>query len=128
MEPGASITLIKSIASRIEHRPERTQRAYATEHDASEFFHSRATHEVLPRAKQRILDSMTHMDKREKLDDLVNKIGRFLRADRHVAASGDLAGAFPVDHLDAAFAMGMMQTLLSHLSLMLSAERQRLDA
>ncbi len=52
----------------------------------------------------------------------LDSFGKYLHDGRHVSEEG---GQFPVDHLDAAFAHDMTRVLLSHLSLMLTAEERR---
>ncbi|MHB8296630.1 MAG: hypothetical protein ACYDH5_18870 [Acidimicrobiales bacterium] len=101
------------------------EQAYATGDDPAVFLYLRAALDSLPGAKQNILDAIGDINKRQDLDALLNKAGKFLHDGRHVAADGTQLGTFPVDHLDAAFAMDLMRVLLSHLSLMLATERHR---
>jgi len=101
------------------------ERAYASGDDPAVFVHLRGALDALPGAKQQILDDITDQAKRADLDDLLKQAGKFLHDGRHVAPDGTGAGTFPVDHLDAAFALDLFRTLLSHLSLRLSAERER---
>lgn len=99
--------------------------SYASGDDPAVFFYLRAALDALPGAKTQILDGISNEDKRRRLDDLLKRAGDFLHNGRHVAKTGEQAGTFPVDHMDAAFALDLMRVLLSHLSLMLAAERQR---
>jgi len=101
------------------------ERAYASGDDPSVFVHLRGALDALPGAKQQILADITDQAKRADLDDLLKQAGKFLHDGRHVAPDGSRAGTFPVDRLDASFALDLMRVLLSHLSLILSAEHQR---
>lgn len=101
------------------------ERFYASGDDPAVFEHLRGALDALPGATQQILDDITDQAKRADLDDLLKQAGKFLHNGRHVARDGTGAGTFPVDHLDAAFALDLMRVLLSHLSLRLSAERER---
>ena len=101
------------------------EKAYATGDDAAVFVHLRGALDALPGAKQDILAAIDNDKKRQSLDTVLAKAGQFLHSGRHVAADGAQAGSFPVDHVDAAFALDLVRVLLSHLSLMLAAERDR---
>ncbi len=101
------------------------ERAYAAGDDSAVFHQLRGALDSLPGAKQQILAGISDDNKRTDLDNLLKQAGQFLHDGRHVAAGGEQAGTFPVDHLDAAFALDLMRVLLSHLSLMLSADRRR---
>lgn len=101
------------------------ERAYATGDDPGVFQQLRGALDSLPGAKQQILAGISDDKKRTDLDNLLKQAGQFLHDGRHVATDGEQAGTFPVDHLDAGFALDLMRVLLSHLSLMLSAARQR---
>jgi len=101
------------------------EQAYAAGDDPAVFFYLRGALDSLPGAKQKVLDDISNPEKRAHLDAILKKAGEFLHTGRHVAADGTQQGTFPVDHLDAAFAINLMRVLLSHLSLMLAAERRR---
>jgi len=101
------------------------ERAYASGDDPAVFVHLRGALDALPGAKQQILDDITDQAKRTDLDNLLKQAGKFLHDGRHVAPDGSCAGTFPVNRLDASFALDLMRVLLSHLSLRLSAERER---
>ncbi len=90
--------------------------------DDAVFHKLRAWLDSLPRAKKEILARIADKDKREHLDDLLLSFGKYLHDGRHVKEED---GLFPVDHLDAAFALDMTRVLLSHLSLMLTAGERR---
>jgi hypothetical protein len=100
------------------------ERSYATGDDAAVFNHLRGALDALPGANQNICNSIGNDRKRRATDDLVKQVGVYLHLGRHVSQSGSETGTFPVDHLDAAFAIDLMRTTLSHLSLILSAEAE----
>ena len=98
------------------------EKSYAQGDDASVFLKLRGWLDNLPGAKKEILSGIADVDKRKHLDNLLNSFGKYLHDGRHVSED---TGQFPVDHLDAAFALDMTRVLLSHLSLMLTAEERR---
>jgi hypothetical protein len=96
------------------------EKAFAIGDDAAVFGHLRAAFDALPGAKQHIFDSLPQ-PKRGVVDKLSREIGEFLHLGRHVAAPGDAdPGAFPVDHIDAEYAIAQMKLLLSYASRILS--------
>lgn len=101
------------------------ERSYATGDDASVFLHLRGAFDALPGAKQHIVDRVSNETKRKALDGLLAKVGAVLHSGRHVDAVGPDVGTFPVDHLDASFALDLMRVTLSHLSRILAAEARR---
>jgi|GEM_PF-2192531 len=103
----------------------KAERAYAEGNDSAVFQQLRGVIDSLPGAKKQILADITDDKKRNSLEELLKQAGEFLHNGRHVATDSEQAGTFPVDHLDAAFALDLMRVLLSHLSLMLSADRRR---
>ncbi len=104
---------------------QRAEKAYAAGDDAAVFAHLRGALDALPGAKQDALSGIDDDRKRHSIDAVLLKAGEFLHSGRHVAADGAQAGSFPVDHVDAAFALDLIRVLLSHLSLMLAIERDR---
>lgn len=98
------------------------EKSYAQGDDASVFFKLRGWLDSMPEAPLAIFSRIADKDKRSHLDHLLKTFGKYLHDGRHVSAED---GQFPVDHLDAAFALDMTKVLLSHLSLMLSAEETR---
>jgi len=98
----------------------KAEEAYAKGDDTSVFANLRGVIDSLPGAKQHIFDALPE-PKRGKIDDLVKSYGEYLHAGRHVAVSGPMEGSFPVDHLDAAFAISACKVLLSYASLALVA-------
>lgn len=107
---------------------DKAERAYAAGDDPAVFLHLRGAHDALLGAKQNILDGIQDKGKRSTLDALLKQASEFLHKGRHVATDGTQEGSFPVDHLDAAFALDLIRVLLAHLSLMLGAERRRTSA
>lgn len=101
------------------------EQAYAQGNDPSVFQQLRGALDALPGAKQHILDNIRSESKRQKLDTLLKATGQYLHVGRHVDGDGVEQGTFPVDHLDASFALDLMRVVVSHLSLMLSAQRER---
>jgi hypothetical protein len=101
------------------------EKAYAAGDDPGVFQYLRGWLDALPGAKKHILDSISNEKKRRDLDDLLKGAGAFLHNGRHVADDGTEAGEFPVDRLDAAFALDLMRVLLSHMSYMVAAGRER---
>jgi hypothetical protein len=99
------------------------EKAYAAGDDPGVFQYLRGWLDALPGAKKHILDAISDEKKRKDLDQLLTKAGEFLHNGRHVAADGTEAGEFPVNRLDAAFALDLMRVLLSHLSVMVAAGR-----
>ena len=101
------------------------EKAYAAGDDPGVFQYLRGWLHALPGAKKNILDSLSKEKKRRDLDDLLARAGAYLHNGRHVAEDGTDAGELPVDRLDAAFALDLMRVLLSHMSIMVAAGRER---
>lgn len=99
----------------------KAKRAYTLGDDPAVFGHLRAALDAAPGAKQHIFDVMAE-PKRTEVDALVTALGRFLHAGRHVDAD---TGEFPVDHIDAGFALNLMDILLSYASRALEAAAAR---
>jgi len=96
------------------------EKAYALGDDPSVFVHLRGALDALPGAKQHIFDSLPE-PKRTEVDKLATALGQFLHKGRHVSGQGADQGTFPVDHIDAGFALNMMKVLLSYTSRTLEA-------
>jgi hypothetical protein len=122
--PRSDDPLHQEWANSLSHLDE-AERAYAAGDDVAVFSRLRASLDALPGAKKAILDGIADDEKRQRLDELLKRAGEFLHSGRHVSSTGSTAGTFPVDHMDAAFALDLMRVMLSHLSLMLSAERDQ---
>ncbi len=101
------------------------EKAFALGDDITVFVYLRGALDAMPGAKTRILEGIRNESKRNVLDSLLKATGNQLHGGRHVVMEGSEAGTFPVNRLDAAFAMDLMRVLLSHLSLILSAEHER---
>ena len=97
----------------------RAEAAFAHGDDAAVFGHLRAALDALPGAKKNIFDSVPE-PKRERVDAIVHEVGQFLHLGRHVTAVGADAGAFPVDRLDAEYALAQMKVLFSYASRLLA--------
>jgi hypothetical protein len=104
------------------------ERSYALGDDAGVFLQLRGALDSLPGAKKDIVGSVTNETKRKALDGLLAKIGVLLHSGRHVDATGPQVGTFPVDHVDAGFALDLMRVTLAHLSQILAAEVRRAAA
>jgi hypothetical protein len=104
---------------------QKAERAYAIGADAAVFSNLHGAREALPGTIQKICDGIHDPRKKKAVDDLLAKVGTYLHSGRHVSQEGPEEGTFPVDHMDAAFAIDLMRTVLSHLSLILSTERDR---
>ena len=122
--PGDHPALVTEWNKAMSHL-QRAEKAYAAGDDPGVFQYLRAWLDALPGAKKNILDSISNDKKRRDLDNLLAKAGAYLHNGRHVADDGIEAGEFPVDRLDAAFAMDLMRVLLSHMSVMVAAGRER---
>jgi hypothetical protein len=122
--PRSDAALAQDWAKAVENL-DKAERAYASGDDAAAFLYLRGSLDALPGAKKAIVATIGNERKRDRLDAILTEAGKFLHEGRHVAMNGEQAGSFPVDHLDAAFALDLMRVLLSHFSLMLAAETQR---
>jgi hypothetical protein len=100
------------------------ERAYSMGEDAAVFQQLRGAVEALPGYPHEIVASISNAKKRKAVDDLLAKAGSYLHAGRHVSQVGTDTGEFPVDHLDAAFALDLMKVTVAHLSLILGTENQ----
>jgi hypothetical protein len=99
------------------------ERAYALGDDVSVFANLRGCLESLPGAKTAIFDSVADPGKRKAIDSLTKELVNYLHTGRHVASSDSPeAGTFPVNHIDAAFALSAVKVLLAYASLILAAE------
>jgi hypothetical protein len=89
--------------------------AYANGNDDSVFQRLRGALDALPGAKKDIFATIPNDVKRKAVDNLVKHYGEYLHVGRHVGAIGtDAEGKFPVDHIDADFAIAAMKVLLSY--------------
>ncbi len=97
------------------------KRAHALGDDPAVFGHLRGALDSVPGAKQEIFDALPE-PKRTEVDALVTALGKFLHAGRHIDQA---TGGFPVDHIDAGFALNLMDVLLSYASRALEAAATR---
>jgi hypothetical protein len=91
------------------------ERAYANGDDAAVFGHLHLAFESLPGAKKAIFDALPE-PKRAHVNKLTTALSTYLHTGRHVADGSDQSDVFPVDHLDAGFALSLMKVLLSYTS------------
>ena len=122
--PRSDSTLAQEWGKTVEHL-QKAERAYAVGDDAAVFSYLNGAREALPGTIQRICDGIHDTHKKKAVNELLAKVGAYIHSGRHVAQTGPEDGKFPVDHMDAAFAIDLMRTVLSHLSLILSTERDR---
>jgi hypothetical protein len=92
------------------------EKAYNLGDDPSTFTHCRGALDALPSAKKHIYDRIDDGIKRDSVDGYAHALGGLLHSGRHVAAGGDRAGTFPVDHRDAAFALAATKLLVAYTS------------
>lgn len=105
------------------------ERSYASGDDSGVFVTLRGAIDALPGAKKEVLKSVTDINKRKATDEMLLAIKNFLNQGCHVSEQGsENPGHFPVDHLDAGFAIDVTKIVLSHLSIMLGAEKRRAQA
>jgi hypothetical protein len=98
------------------------EKAFALDDDASVFQHLKGVFEALPGAKQHIFDALPD-PKRGEVDRFTKAFVEYLNHGRHVMTAGAHKGAFPVDHLDASFAIAVTQVIFSYASRALAAAR-----
>jgi hypothetical protein len=122
--PRSDSTLAQEWGKTVEHL-QKAEHAYAIGDDAAVFSYLHGAREALPGTIQKICDDIRDPHKKKAVNELLAKVGAYLQSGRHVSPSGPDEGTFPVDHIDAAFAIDLTRTVLSHLSLILSAERDR---
>lgn len=97
------------------------EKAYALGDDPAVFQQLRGVIDALPGAKEHIVDALPE-PRRTEVDQLLRAVGKYLHLGRHVAPDGESAGSFPVNHLDADFAISFMRVVVSYLSRALAAE------
>jgi hypothetical protein len=114
-------TVWTSTASRIEA----AEKAYAMGDDAAVFNHLRGALDALPGAKVDIYADLPE-PQRKYVDDLTKAIGAYLHAGRHVAELSGGDTGFPVDHIDARFAINVMRVLLAYASTALTSARPQI--
>jgi hypothetical protein len=103
---------------------DRAEKAFVLGDDAAVFVHLRGAFDALPDAKMNIFDDLPE-PQRKYVDDLAKQIGEFLHAGRHVAELIDGRKGFPVNHVDARFAMNLVRVLLSYASIAIHAAKSQ---
>jgi hypothetical protein len=100
------------------------EQAYATGDDPAVFLHLRGAFDSLPGAKTAVFDGLPE-PQRTYVDSLAKALGSYLHSGRHVTELAAGEAGFPVDHIDARFAMNLTRVLLSYASVALSAAQLR---
>lgn len=96
---------------------QQAEHAYTLSDDSGVFQNLRGCLDALPGAKKAILDAVTDTRKRKAIDQLLLEFGNYLHCGRHVAqADSAEAGTFPVDRVDAGFAIASTKVFLSYIS------------
>jgi hypothetical protein len=103
---------------------DKADKAFALGDDASCFLHLRGIIDSLPGAKQDIFADLPE-PQNVYVDDLTKSVGKFLHSGRHVADLGNGDVRFPVDHIDARFAINLVRVLLSYASISIDAAQNR---
>ena len=122
--PRSDSALAREWGEAVQHL-QSAEQSYTAGDDAGVFARLRNALDALPGAKQEICEGIRDDRKRKALDELLKQVGEYLHLGRHVSNSGPESGRVPVDHVDAGFAIDLVRTVLSHLSLMLSTEENR---
>ncbi len=102
----------------------KADKAFTLGDDASVFLHLRGVIDSLPGAKQ---DIFAHLPESQKVyvNKLAKSVGEFLHSGRHVDDLGNGDVGFPVDHVDARFAINLVRVLLSYASVSIDAAQKR---
>jgi hypothetical protein len=79
-----------------------------------------AAFEALDGAPKAIFDALPDIDKRDQLNAALRAAKEYMHSGRHVSKAGELEGTYPVDHRDAAFALGQAKLWLSYISRLLA--------
>lgn len=103
---------------------DKAEKAFTLGDDASVFSHLLGVLNALPGAKQKIFNNLPK-PQQSYVDELTKSIVAFLHSGRHVSelANGDVG--FPVDHVDARFAINLVRVLLSYASVSIDAAQKR---
>jgi hypothetical protein len=100
------------------------EKAFVLGDDAAVFLHLRGALDALPGAKKNIFDDLPE-PRRKYVDDLTKRIGEFLHEGRHVVDIKDGIKGFPVNHIDARFALNLMRVLLSYASISIHSAKSQ---
>ena len=75
-----------------------------------------AAFEALEGAPAAIFETLPDKAKGKRLDDALRTAKAYMNSGRHVSATGEQMGEYPVDHRDAAFTLGQAKLWLSYIS------------
>jgi hypothetical protein len=103
---------------------DQAEKAFVLGDNAAVFVHLRGAIDALPGAKKNIFDDLPE-PQRKYVNDLAKHIGEFLHAGRHIAKLDDGIKGFPVNHVDARFAMNLVKVLLSYASIAIHAAKSQ---
>jgi hypothetical protein len=103
---------------------DQAEKAFVLGNDAAVFGHLQGAFEALPGAKRNIFDDLPE-PQRKYVNDLAKHISQFLHAGRHVIEIRDGVKDFPVNHVDALFAMNLVRVLLSYASIAIHAAKSQ---
>lgn len=78
-----------------------------------------AAFEALVGAPKAIFDAVADAEKRNRLNDALRTAKEYMQNGRHVSKAGELEGEYPVDHRDAAFALGQAKLWLTYIGRLL---------
>ncbi len=78
-----------------------------------------AAFEALEGAPKAIFDMVPDVEKRDRLNEALRTAKEYMHNGRHVSQAGASEGAYPVDHRDAAFALGQAKLWLAYVSRLL---------
>lgn len=78
-----------------------------------------AAFEALEGAPKAIFDTVPDVEKRDRLNEALRTAKEYMHNGRHVSQAGASEGAYPVDHRDAAFALGQAKLWLAYVSRLL---------
>lgn len=102
----------------------RAERAFILGDDAAVFSQLRGAFDALPGAKKNVFDDLPEPQKKY-VDDLARHVGEYLHNGRHVAEMSDGVVGFPVNHVDARFAINLVRVLLSYASIAIYSAKTR---
>lgn len=92
------------------------ERLYREGNDAEVLQRCYAAFEALEGAPKAVFDSVVDQAKRERLNEALRTAKEYMHSGRHVSKGAEQAGLYPVDHRDAAFALGQAKLWLAYVS------------
>ena len=95
------------------------ERLYREGNDPEVLQRCYAAFEALEGAPKAIFDTVPDPEKRDGLNEALRTAKEYMHNGRHVSKADQLEGAYPVDHRDAAFALGQAKLWLSYISRLL---------